>query len=50
VGPGKYNIDSYNEWSKKSFNINYVWNYIWIYYLYIFIYFNFFLKNHFYNI
>ena len=24
VGPGKYNIDSYNEWSKKSFNINYV--------------------------
>ena len=24
LGPGKYNLNSYNDWSKKSFNINYV--------------------------
>ena len=24
VGPGKYNINSYNDWTKKSFNINFV--------------------------
>ena len=24
VGPGKYDIDNYYEWNKKSFNINFV--------------------------
>ena len=24
VGPGDYNLNSYNDWTKKSFNINYV--------------------------
>ena len=24
VGPGKYNLNSYNDWTKKSFNINFV--------------------------
>lgn len=24
VGPGKYNLSSYNDWTKKSFNINFI--------------------------
>ena len=24
VGPGKYNLNSYNDWTKKSFNINFI--------------------------
>lgn len=24
VGPGQYNLDSYNDWTKKSFNIHYI--------------------------
>ena len=24
IGPGKYNLNSYNDWTKKSFNINFI--------------------------